>query len=261
MKGNGITGAIAYLGRLGLMPVYTLGRAGLFLMNTVLWTFSPPIKWRRIVKQVYFIGSKSISIVALTGGFTGMVLALETYYAMRKFGAEALLGPTVALSMIRELGPVISALMITARAGSAITAEIGIMKITEQLDALEMMALSPFRYIMVPNFVASLISFPLLAALFDVSGIFGGYLVGVRLLGLSEGTYFGEMKSYVDIHEIVHGNVKSLAFGLLVYWVCCYCGYYTGYGAEGVSRATTRAVVVSSVLILVADYVITSLLF
>lgn len=125
-----------------------------------------------------------------------MVLALETFYAMRKFGAEALLGPTVALSMIRELGPVISALMITARAGSALTAEIGIMRITEQIDALELMALNPYRYLIVPNILAGLISFPLLAALFDVVGIYGGYLVGVKLLGLSPGTYFGEMRNF-----------------------------------------------------------------
>ncbi len=252
---------VAALGRYGVGFVQTLGNAGIFLLNTLLWTFAPPIKWRRVLKQIEFIGSRSISIVALTGGFTGMVLALETYYAMRKFGAEALLGPTVALSMVRELGPVISALMITARAGSAITAEIGIMKITEQIDALEMMALNPFRYIMVPNFIAAVVSFPLLCAIFNVAGIFGGYLVGVKLLGLSHGTYFGEMKNYLDMSEILNGTYKSLAFGVLVYWVCCYCGYYTGYGAEGVSRATTRAVVLSSVLILVCDYVLTSILF
>lgn len=199
--------------------------------------------------------------MSLTGAFTGMVLALETFYAMRKFGAEALLGPTVALSMIRELGPVISALMITARAGSALTAEIGIMRITEQIDALELMALNPYRYLIVPNILAGLISFPLLAALFDVVGIYGGYLVGVKLLGLSPGTYFGEMRNFVDLQEILHGTYKSLTFGLLVTWVCCYCGYYTGYGAEGVSKATTRAVVASSVLILIGDYVLTSLLF
>ncbi len=252
---------LALIGRWSLTPVLTLGRAGLFLANTILWTFTPPLKVKRLIKQIYFIGSRSITIVSLTGTFTGMVLALETFYAMKKFGAEALLGPTVALSMIRELGPVISALMITARAGSALTAEIGIMRITEQIDALELMALNPYRYLIVPNILAGLISFPLLAALFDVTGIYGGYLVGVKLLGLSPGTYFGEMKSFVDMQEILHGTYKSIAFGLLVTWTCCYCGYYTGYGAEGVSKATTRAVVVSSVLILIGDYVLTSLLF
>ncbi len=250
-----------WLGRLGLAPIFTLGRVGIFLGTAIFWTFVPPLKIDRLIKQIYFIGSKSITIVSLTGGFTGMVLALETFYAMRKFGAEALLGPTVALSMIRELGPVISALMITARAGSALTAEIGIMRITEQIDALELMALNPYRYLIVPNLLAGIISFPLLAALFDVVGIYGGYLVGVKLLGLSAGTYFGEMQNFVDLQEILHGTYKSLTFGLLVTWICCYCGYTTGYGAEGVSRATTRAVVASSVLILIGDYVLTSLLF
>ncbi len=262
MNGEGVfIRLLLFLGRAAVAPVIGLGRAGLFLANTVVWTFIPPLKVGRLIKQIYFIGSKSITIVSLTGAFTGMVLALETFYAMRKFGAEALLGPTVALSMIRELGPVISALMITARAGSALTAEIGIMRITEQIDALELMALNPYRYLIVPNMLAALISFPLLGALFDVVGIYGGYLVGVKLLGLSAGTYFGEMKSYVDLQEILHGTYKSLTFGLLVAWVCCYCGYNTGYGAEGVSRATTRAVVLSSVLILIGDYVLTSILF
>lgn len=249
------------LGGLAFLPVKVLGRTGLFLGTAIFWIFVPPLKVDRVVRQIRFIGAKSVSIVALTGAFTGMVLALETYYAMEKFGAEALLGPTVALSMIRELGPVISALMITARAGSALTAEIGIMKITEQIDALEVMALNPFRYLIVPNLLAAIISFPLLASIFDVVGIYGGYLIGVKLLGVSPGTYFGEMKYYVDMGEILHGTYKSLSFGLLVAWICCYCGYTTGYGAEGVSKATTRAVVASSVLILVCDYFLTSVLF
>jgi len=150
--------------------------------------------------------------------------------------------------------------MVTGRAGSALTAEIGIMRITEQIDALQAMALNPMRYLVVPTILAGLIAFPLLTAIFDLVGIYGGYLVGVKLLGIGEGTYFGEMETYVGLGDITQGILKSLSFGLLVTWVCCYKGFYTGYGAEGVSRATTEAVVLSSVLILVWDYFVGSVL-
>ncbi|MGH7387634.1 MAG: MlaE family ABC transporter permease, partial [Candidatus Methylomirabilales bacterium] len=155
---------------------------------------------------------------------------------------------------------VLSALMVTGRAGSALAAEIGIMRITEQIDALTVMALNPMRYLIVPVIVAGFITFPLMTALFDVVGIFGGYLVGVKLLGLSEGTYFGEMRTFVNMADIMTGFWKSLSFGVIVTWVCTYKGYYTGHGAEGVSRATTQAVVLSSVLILVWDYFLGSVL-
>ncbi len=167
----------------------------------------------------------------------------------------------MALSLIRELGPVLSALMITARAGSALAAEIGIMRITEQIDALEMMALNPIRYLVVPNILAGIIVFPILSVFFDLVGIFGGYLVGVRMLGLSEGSYFGEIRNMVDMQDISIGFYKSISFGIIVNWVCCFKGYFTGYGAEGVSKATTQAVVISSVLILVWDYFMASFFF
>jgi phospholipid/cholesterol/gamma-HCH transport system permease protein len=168
----------------------------------------------------------------------------------------------VGLALIKEMGPVISALMVTGRAGSSVTAEIGIMRISEQIDALELMGLNPYRYLIVPNLLAAIISVPLLTAIFDVVGIFGGYLIGVKLLGVSSGVYFGEMISYVEMKDILEGLFKSLNFGVIIAWVCCfkgyYAGYYTGFGAEGVSRATTQAVVLSSVLILVWDYFLTS---
>jgi phospholipid/cholesterol/gamma-HCH transport system permease protein len=225
------------------------------------YTFIPPLKIRRVIKQISFIGVKSSLIVILTGAFTGMVLTLQSYYAMSKFGAEALLGPAVALSLIRELGPVTSALMVTGRAGSALAAEIGIMRISEQIDALEVMALNPYRYLIVPNILAGIISFPLMASIFNVVGIYGGYLVGVQLLGVSEGGYFGEMITFINMEEIRNGLYKSLSFGLIVTWICCYKGFYATYGAEGVSKATTEAVVTSSVMILVWDYFLTSVLF
>jgi phospholipid/cholesterol/gamma-HCH transport system permease protein len=251
---------IRRLGNFILSIIDGLGSSGIFLGTAIFWAFIPPLKVGRVIKQMSFIGVKSISIVILTGAFTGMVLTLQAFYGMRKFGAEALLGPTVALALIRELGPVISALMVTGRAGSALSAEIGIMRITEQIDAMELMDLNPYRYIVVPNLLAGIISFPLLASIFDVVGIYGGYLVGVKLLGVSEGGYFGEMRSFIDMKEILQGLYKSLSFGLIVTWICCYRGFTTGYGAEGVSKATTQAVVTSSVLILVWDYFITSIL-
>jgi phospholipid/cholesterol/gamma-HCH transport system permease protein len=190
-----------------------------------------------------------------------MVLSFQGFYSLTQFGSAALLGPLVALSLIRELGPVLSALMVTGRAGSAMTAEIGIMRITEQIDAIELMGLNPFRYLVVPKFLAAVLALPLLSAIFDVVGIFGGYLIGVKLLGIGVGTYFGEITAYVDMEDILGGIYKSLSFGALIAWVCCYKGYYAGFGAEGVSKATTQAVVLSSVLILVWDYFMTSLLF
>jgi phospholipid/cholesterol/gamma-HCH transport system permease protein len=232
----------------------------IFLGSALYWTFLPPLKWRRMIGRIHFIGAKSLSVVVLTGAFTGMVLGLQVFYVLQKFGSEAFLGSAVALSLVRELGPVLCALMVTGRAGSALTAEIGIMRITEQIDALDAMALNPMRYLIVPTILAGLIVFPLLTAIFDVVGIYGGWLVGVKLLGVAEGTYFGEIHTYVDFEDVGQGLLKSLSFGLLMTWVCCYKGFYTRYGAEGVSRATTEAVVMSSVLILVWDYFLGSVL-
>lgn len=252
---------IRFIGERTLFVVESLGKTALFMATAIFWMFVPPFKIRRAVKQINFIGVNSTFIVLLTGLFTGMVLGLQGYYALRKFGADTLLGPTVALSLIRELGPVISALMITARAGSALAAEIGIMRISEQIDALEIMALNPYRYLIVPNLVAGVIAFPILSSFFDLVGIFGGYLIGVNLLGINSSAYFGEMKTYVEMKDIIGGLYKSLCFGVIVTWICNYKGFHAGYGAEGVSRATTQAVVLCSVLILISDYFVTSIYF
>lgn len=258
---DNIVGLIRNVGAVSLFGLRRVGRMGLFLSQTLIYASTPPLKVTQLLNQVRFIGFQSILVIFLTGAFTGMVLGLQGYYTLSRFGSSALLGPMVALSLIRELGPVLSALMVTGRAGSAMTAEIGIMRISEQVDALKLMGLNPFRYLVVPKLLAGIISLPLLTAIFDVVGIFGGYLVGVKLLGVSKGTYFGEMANYVDMKDILGGIYKSLTFGVLISWICCYKGYFTGFGAEGVSRATTQAVVFSSVLILVWDYFMTSLLF
>ncbi|MFQ5713964.1 MAG: MlaE family ABC transporter permease [Candidatus Scalinduaceae bacterium] len=240
--------------------VREMGRMGLFLAESFFWMVFPPYLLRRIIKQISFIGVKTTLVILLTGTFTGMVLALQIYYTLVKFGAEARLGSVVALSLIKELGPVICALMVTGRAGSALTAEIGIMRITEQIDALDAMALNPYKYLIIPNLIAGIISLPLLNFIFVVVGVFGGYTVGVGLMGLSGGTYFGGIRDFVDSRDILEGLYKSLSFGILITWISCYKGYSTGYGAEGVSKATTQAVVLSSVVILIWDYFMTSIL-
>jgi len=221
---------------------------------------TPPFKFWAFIDRINYIGFRSLLIILLTGGFTGMVLGLQVYLTLVRFGSEAFLGPAVALSLIRELGPVLAALMVTGRAGSALTAEIGIMRITEQIDALTVMALNPVRYIVAPSLLAGLVTFPAMTAIFDTVGIFGGYLVGVELLGLSQGTYFGEMQTFVDMSDIMTGFWKSVSFGVIVTWVCTYKGFNVGHGAEGVAKATTDAVVLSSVLILVWDYFMGSVL-
>ncbi|MDI6889429.1 MAG: MlaE family lipid ABC transporter permease subunit [Thermodesulfovibrionales bacterium] len=248
------------IGSWALSQLRTIGHMFVFLLNSLYFIFVPPFKFRLLLRQMRFFGNKSLLVILLTGSFTGMVLALQLFYILRKFGSEALLGPGIALSLTRELGPVLSALMVTGRAGSALTAEIGMMRISEQIDALTAMALNPIRYLIVPNIVAAIIVFPLLVAIFDVIGIYGGYMVGVKILGISSGTYFSLMEDYVDMEDIMVGLYKSLSFGLIVSWVCCYKGFYTGYGAEGVSKSTTEAVVMSSIFILIWDYFLGSVL-
>ena len=252
---------IRNLGAISLLVSRRMGRMGLFLAKAFVYASTPPLKFFDLLKQIQFIGFQSILVIFLTGAFAGMVLGLQGFYTLNRFGSTALLGPMVALTLIREIGPVFSALMVTGRAGSAMTAEIGIMRITEQIDALTLMGLNPFRYLIVPKLLAGIISLPLLTAIFNVVGIFGGYLIGGKLLGVGEGTYFGEMANYVDMEDILGGIYKSLSFGVLITWVCCYKGYYAGFGALGVSKATTQAVFLSSVLILVWDYFMTSILF
>jgi phospholipid/cholesterol/gamma-HCH transport system permease protein len=254
--------SIRRLGEAGIRTLLMLGRMGIFLAKAFAFTVTPPVKFSLLIKQIQFIGFQSISVIFLTGAFTGMVLGYQGFNTLSRFGSDAFLGPMVGLSLIKEMGPVISALMVTGRAGSSITAEIGIMRISEQIDALELMGLNPYRYLIVPRVLAAIVCLPLLTAIFDVVGIFGGYLIGVKLLGMSSGVYFGEMISYVEMKDVLEGLVKSLNFGVIIAWVCCfkgyYAGFYSGFGAEGVSKATTQAVVLSSVLILVWDYFLTS---
>ena len=257
--------SIQALGQAGLRQLASLGRMGMFFVRLLEGLGSPPWKFWPVIKQIHFIGSKSLFVISFVGTFTGMVLGLQGYHTLSKVGSEGWLGAGVAMGLIRELGPVTAALMVTGRAGSAMCAELGIMRIDEQIDALECMAINPFSYLIAPKLVAALITMPLLTAIFDVVGIAGGYLTGVVLLGVNPGSYWQGIDNSIDWQDVYMGMVKSFCFATLMIWISTYKGYYAGvdessFGPEEVSRATTDAVVLSSVAILVSDYVVTSLL-
>ena len=264
-KSGIIQAPLTALGRRTINLTQELGRIAIFFIKGLLFIFYLPFQFTKIIQQVYFIGVKSIFVVCLTGAFTGMVLGIQGYYSLAKFGSTGFLGPAVALSLIRELGPVLAAVMVTGRAGSAVAAEIGIMRISEQIDALETMDINPIRYLISPKIAAALISFPLLTSMFDMVGIFGGYLTASILLDMNPVVYFSRIESSVVMADITGGLIKSIVFAVVVVAICCYQGYFThirakGFGAEGVGYATTTAVVQSCVLILVTDYVLTSFL-
>jgi len=252
------------IGREAISWVNNLGAATIFLFLSLQKTFHPK-QLSKTIQQLYYIGARSTTIIMLVSLFTGMVLGLQSYHALVKFGAQGAVGTLVALSLIRELGPVLTAIMITARAGSAITAEIGIQRISEQIDALHTMRIDPLRYLVSPKITASIISFPILTTLFNLIGIIGGYISAVVLLGLNSGTYFHSIQANVDMQDISDGLIKTLVFAVIVATVCCYQGYFVhmrtdGRGAKAVGLSTTSAVVISCVLILVSDYIVTSIL-
>jgi len=260
-----MTRLVQSLGALALHRIGCFGRMGLFLAYLIRGIFRPPGKFLSVVKQIHFIGTKSFFVVGFTGAFTGMVLGLQGYYTLAKFGSAGMLGSAVSLSLIRELGPVLSALMVTGRAGSAMCAEIGIMRIDDQIDALECMAIDPYAYLITPKLLACVVCLPLLTAFCDVVGIYGGYVIGVDLLGVSPGLYLEGVENSVVWKDVYLGIAKSLCFAVLMIWICTYKGFYAGVdegnsGPEEVSRATTNAVVLSSVAILAGDYVVTSIL-
>jgi phospholipid/cholesterol/gamma-HCH transport system permease protein len=262
--GRLLTGPFAAIGRVAIGWVGNLGASAIFLLLASLKILRSK-QLIKIVQQVYYIGARSAMIIMLVSFFTGMVLGLQSYHALVKFGAQGALGTLVALTLVRELGPVLTAIMIAARAGSAITAEIGIQRISEQIDALDTMRIDPLRYLITPRIVASVISFPLLTALFDLVGIIGGYVSGVLLLGANASTYVYRVQTSMDMKDITDGLIKAVVFAVIVSTVCCYQGYFThmrtdSHGAKAVGLSTTSAVVLSCVLILVSDYVVTSLL-
>jgi phospholipid/cholesterol/gamma-HCH transport system permease protein len=257
---------IADLGNFARYLLIDLGRMGIYLFCALIGIFRHPFRFRELVKQLNFIGTGSVAVIFFTALSSGMVLGLQGYYSLQKFGAEGMLGSAVSLTLIMELGPILTALMVAGRAGSAMCAEIGIMRISEQIDALECMAIDPFRYLISPKFLATLISVPLLTAMFDIVGIFGGYLAGVMLMGVNPGAFYSGMERSVTNHDLNLGIIKSFVFALLLVWICTGRGYFVqsirgaGFGAESVSRVTTQAVVYSSISILIFDYLLTAIL-
>lgn len=236
------------------------GRSWIFLFRTLVAIVTPPYRPYLFLTQLMQIGANSSVVVALIGMFTGAVLAVQGVYTLSKFGANAYVGSMVALSLIRELGPVLTALMVIGRAGSAVTAELGIMKITEQVDALRSMSVDPVRYLMAPRLLAGIVAMPLLTGLFITVGIYGGYFVAIGLLNMNSGTFLSQMDASVDWLDVYSGFIKSVAFGFIFGWVACYKGYTSGFGAVGVNKATTQCVVTASVAVLIVDYFLTSIL-
>ncbi len=253
---------LQYLGGGTLTNFTKLGRGARFLYLTMAGVGSVLPRFRLLLNQLYSVGVLSFLIISISGLFVGMVLGLQGYYILSDFGAEETLGVMVAASLVRELGPVVSGLLFAGRAGSALTAEIGLMKATEQLSGMEMMAVDPIKRIVSPRFLAGCLSMPLLAALFSAIGIIGGELVGVGLLGVDEGAYWAQMQAKIDFQDdIANGFIKSLAFGFVATWIALFEGYDAVPTAEGVSRATTRTVVNSAFSILGLDFILTALMF
>ncbi len=258
---NRVAAALDRLGRVVLENVEEMGKILLLFISVLAWMFRPPLKLRNIFKQMEFVGVKSIFVVVLTGTFTGMVLALQGYHGFRMFSAESLVGGTVALGMTRELGPVLTSLMVTARAGSAMAAELGTMRVTEQIDALYVMAANPVKHLIVPRVIAGVLMTPMLTVVSDFVGILGGYFVGVHILGINSGVFVKNITRLVDLDDIYNGLVKAACFGLILSLIGCYKGFNTRGGAEGVGRATTEAVVLASISILISDYFLTAIMF
>ncbi len=253
---------IQELGHKGLRFFQRLGRASILIWHILLALPAILIRVPLLVQQIFSVGVLSLLIILVSGLFVGMVLGLQGYNTLVDFGSEEALGVMVALSLVRELGPVVAALLFAGRAGSALTAEIGLMKATEQLSAMEMMAVDPIQRVLTPRFLAGFISMPLLAAIFSAVGVIGGYFVGVGLLGVDDGAYWSQMQAKVDLYDdIYNGVIKSIVFGAVVTWIAVFEGYDAVPTSEGVSRATTRTVVHSSLAVLGLDFILTAIMF
>ncbi len=252
---------IQHLGQMGVGRLERVGRAGVFLFHTLV---RPPrfIKSSRLViEQIYYVGVFSLVIIVISGLFIGMVIGLQGYNTLDRFGATQQLGQLIALSVVRELGPVVTGLLFAGRAGSALTAEIGLMRATEQLSSMQMMAVDPYWRVIAPRFWAGFISMPILAMIFSSVAIFGGYLVGVEWLGLDGGTFWSNMQASVNFRiDVLNGIIKSIVFGFVVTWIAVYQGFYCEPTASGISRATTRSVVHSSLAILGLDFILTTMM-
>ncbi len=245
-----------------IIATQRLGRGSIFLGKTLVSLPALLPRFSLVIQQLYSVGVQTLLIILVAGLFVGMVLALQLYYTLSTFGAEDTLGMLVDLSLVRELGPVVAALLFAGRAGSALTAEIGLMKATEQLSGLEMMAVDPIERIIAPRFLAGFLAMPLLAAIFSAVGILGGYAVGVDLLGVDAGAFWSQIQAKVDFNEdVLNGIIKSFVFGFVVTWIALFEGYDCIPTSEGVARATTRTVVQSSLAVLALDFVLTAVMY
>jgi phospholipid/cholesterol/gamma-HCH transport system permease protein len=252
---------IEFIGAVAEKPAMGLGRILMLFASVVKWMFRPPFDFRNIIGQMLEIGVNSLPVVLITAVFTGMVLALQSYTGFKRFGAEGFVGSVVALSMTRELGPVLAAIIVTGRAGAAMAAELGTMRVTEQIDALESLATNPVQYLIVPRFLSGLVMLPALTVITDIIGILGGYFVTVVLLGTSATSYMRATWDFLQVQDIYSGLIKACFFGASFALISCYKGFYASGGAEGVGRATTGAVVYSSMTILISDYFLSAWLF
>ncbi len=257
-----IVRSLKVIGKRKIDAVWRLGSATRFFMLTLFYSGLSFRRFHLVVKEIFNSGVMSLIIIIVAGMFVGMVLGLQGYETLRRYGSESALGALVALSLVRELGPVLAALLFASRAGSAMTAEIGLMKATEQIAAMEMMAVNPIARLIAPRFWAGVISMPLLAALFSATGVFGGYVVGVVVIGVDEGSFWSQMQGAVDFqHDVLNGLIKSVIFGIAVTAIALYEGFDAPPTAEGVAGATTRTVVQSSLAILLLDFILTAFMF
>lgn len=249
-------------GKTGTAAIESLGRATLLLWNSVMWGGPGSAGFGDLIKQLYSVGVRSLSIIAVAGFFVGMVLGLQGYTTLVDFGSESVLGTLVSLTLLRELGPVVTALLFAGRAGSALTAEIGLMKATEQLSAMEMMGVDPLKRVITPRLWAGIFAMPVLALIFSTVGIWGGAFVAVELLGIDYGAYWGNMQASVEFYEdVIKGVIKSIVFGVVVTWIAVYQGYDSIPTSEGIGKATTQTVVISSLAVLGLDFVLTAVMF
>ncbi len=249
---------IENLGKYTLTSINGVGVAGLLFVEACVFACIPPFRWKLLFKQMEFIGNKSVWITLLTGVFTGLVMTLQSYFALRQFSSETIVGGMVAVSMIRELGPVLTALMVNARAGSAIAAEIGTMRVTEQIDALQSLAVNPIQYLITPRIIAGVVMLPVLTSIANMMGVFGSYILAVGLLDVDSGIFMAKIRDFVVIRDIIGSMLKAALFGVVLTFIGCYKGYHASNGAEGVGKATTEAVSFSAVFILLSDYIFTS---
>lgn len=262
LKGNQVSssGGLSRLIKTFETILCLLGGQAIFVSRGIQSIFYPKFRFKNLAQQFEFIGNGSLFIIVLTGLFTGGVMALQAYYGFSTLSGDSLVGPVTALGLVRELAPVLGGLMVTGRAGAAMAAQLGTMRVGQQIDALEVMGVDPYNYLIGPRILGTLLAMPLLYGIFVVVGNFGSWIVGVKFVGIDSGMYFSRLNDFVGFSDLVQGMIKTMLFGLVLSSVGTYCGYFTRGGAEGVGRSTNRAVVTSSVLILVVNFFITPIL-